>query len=381
MSSPGDNIQVLDVTENNTKYATNDTTNNYVAIIDNTEYTEAPQAVEDSNVDDRVVVDRDASENTILEVPVDNDTVDIIRDAAADAENYAADAASYIADISTEWLRFETAANAAGTALSPSSEAHLLPDFPQFSDQDVYYIQYLYEQGARQLLNMDAGPQNPLRCLFLPRALQSTGVLHAMCAVSACHRARQADPDTRLTFSVAAARFYSKATAWLRTSLEECVSRMGRLQLDDASLFTAILLCKYEIIHGSVRHWNGHLRGLENMFRSCGGMDALGVDCRQYISSFIRYHRTVGSITNASVWMQPEEDDTDDELDDETSAPFSIDPYSGCSYYLLCACRSISRLAGRVEQRFITSFSDFSTHVQNMYVDQWLHLLWSLPLR
>ncbi|ERS96175.1 hypothetical protein HMPREF1624_07711 [Sporothrix schenckii ATCC 58251] len=332
-------------------------------------------AVDDApcgTADTEVSADGEISDDTIRDVVTDNVSNNTVPDAtvnaAVDAAKYTSDAARYIADISSEWLR---QVDGTSTGLSPSSEPHLLPTFPQFSDQDVFYIQYLYDQGARQLLNMDAGPQNPLRCLFLPRALQSTGVLHAMCAVSACHRARQADPDTRLTFSMAAARFYSKATAWLRTSLETCVTRMcGRLLLDDTSLFTAILLCKYEIIHGSVRHWNGHLRGLENMFQSCGGTDAIGVDCRQYISSFIRYHRTVGSITNASVWMQTdgadENDGPDDALDDETSPSFFIDPYSGCSYYLLCACRSISELAGQVEKQSITSFSQFSAQVNTI---------------
>lgn len=157
--------------------------------------------------------------------------------------------------------------------------------FPQLTDQDMYYIQYLHEQGARQLLNMDAGPYNPLRRLLLPRALNSSGMLNAMCAVDACHQAQRADPDRRRGLSVTATGFYVKAANWLWRSFDPSRERPDLGRLGDASLLTALLLCKYEIIQGSVSSWRRHLTGLENLLELRGGVNVLEVDCGQYIAS------------------------------------------------------------------------------------------------
>ena len=171
-------------------------------------------------------------------------------------------------------------------ALQPTSAAwgslQSVSAFPQFTGQDFYYIRYFHEQGAKHLLNVDAGARNPLRCILLPRAVNSSGLLHAMCAVAACHRAQRSDPDIRMSFSVPATSLYVQAASWLRTSFDRTAAGCSN---DDASLFTALLLCKYEIIQGSVHNWSCHLHGLERLVDASGGVGSLEHDCGQYIDS------------------------------------------------------------------------------------------------
>lgn len=154
--------------------------------------------------------------------------------------------------------------------------------FPSFNPENFYYIQYIHEKGAKELLNMDAGASNPLRRLILHRALRSSGVLDGLCAVAACHQAQRAGPDERMLFSIPATAFYLKATNWLRHALDPGGDKETSVE---NSLLTALLLCKYEIIQGSISQWKGHLHGLETLLRSCGGLDAFETDFSRYIKS------------------------------------------------------------------------------------------------
>jgi hypothetical protein len=162
---------------------------------------------------------------------------------------------------------------------------HAITAFPHFSERDFYYLQYLLEQGAQYLLNMDSGDLNPLRYLLVPRAYDSTGVLTATCAVAACHQAQRAHPDMRISCLNTAASFYLRAIRWLRRSFDPVGFGSSPKTVDDAALFAAVLLCKYEIIQGSVHQWRKHLDGLDQMLQLRGGIYALDRECGQYIAS------------------------------------------------------------------------------------------------
>lgn len=183
-------------------------------------------------------------------------------------------------DPATMWLGGQAATDALG---SPQ----FLSMFPDFSDQDFYYLQYLDEQAATQLLNVDSGAFNPLRRLILPRALACAGVLNSICAVAACHKAQRSDPDARIELFVTATNFYLKSVNWLRASFDPEPERIGKGSLaeDATPILTALLLCKYEIIKGSAAHWRDHLDGLEHLLQMRGGISFLDPDCGQYVAS------------------------------------------------------------------------------------------------
>jgi hypothetical protein len=162
-----------------------------------------------------------------------------------------------------------------------------LSAFPNVTFENFYYLQYLDEQAATQLLNVDSGVFNPLRRLILPRALDCPGVLYGVCAVAACHQAQRSDPETRIDQNMVATRFYVKSVNWLQSTVGRQTVQLDSQcsSWDDASVITSLLLCKYEIIKGSSAHWRDHLDGLELLIQKKGGIHNLEVECAQYVAS------------------------------------------------------------------------------------------------
>lgn len=166
----------------------------------------------------------------------------------------------------------------------------LLPSpsmFPDFTDQEFYYLQYLDEQAATQLLNVDSGAFNPLRRLILPKALYCPGVLHSVCAVAACHLAQRSDLDTSIDRDVIHTRFYLKSINWLRTMVggQEDQLTTQSFPWDNSPVVASLLLCKYEIIRGSTTRWKNHLDGLDQLVQERGGIQSMDYDCGQYVAS------------------------------------------------------------------------------------------------
>jgi hypothetical protein len=57
-----------------------------------------------------------------------------------------------------------------------------------------------------------------------------------------------------------------------------------------------------------------------------------------------------------------------DSLDSVASSLETLDPYSGCSHYILRACHSIANLVGRLERREIAERVELVEHVDAMYI-------------
>ncbi|CAG9983779.1 unnamed protein product [Clonostachys byssicola] len=234
-----------------------------------------------------------------------------------------------------------------------------LSAFPNVTDQDFYYLQYLDEQAATQLLNVDSGVFNPLRRLILPRALDCLGVLYGVCAVAACHQAQRSDPETRIDQNIVATRFYVKSVNWLQSTVGRQAAHLDSQcsTWDDASVITSLLLCKYEIIKGSSAHWRDHLDGLELLIQKKGGIQNLEVECAQYVASFLRYHRMIADICHLDKATNGQENSG---LDIMATSTFSLDVYSGCAHHLLKTCHDIARLASRLESQEAVTYTDFA---------------------
>ncbi|CAH0022391.1 unnamed protein product [Clonostachys rhizophaga] len=234
-----------------------------------------------------------------------------------------------------------------------------LSAFPNVTDQDFYYLQYLDEQAATQLLNVDSGVFNPLRRLILPRALDCLGVLYGVCAVAACHQAQRSDPETRIDQNIVATKFYVKSVNWLQSTVgRQAVQADSQCSSwDDASVITSLLLCKYEIIKGSSAHWRDHLDGLELLIQKKGGIHNFEVECAQYVASFLRYHRMIADICHLDKATNGQESNG---LDVMATSTFSLDVYSGCAHHLLKTCHDIARLASRLESQEAVTYTDFA---------------------
>ncbi|CAG9957082.1 unnamed protein product [Clonostachys rosea f. rosea IK726] len=234
-----------------------------------------------------------------------------------------------------------------------------LSAFPNVTFENFYYLQYLDEQAATQLLNVDSGVFNPLRRLILPRALDCPGVLYGVCAVAACHQAQRSDPETRIDQNIVATRFYVKSVNWLQSTVGRQTVQLDSQcsSWDDASVITSLLLCKYEIIKGSSAHWRDHLDGLELLIQKKGGIHNLEVECAQYVASFLRYHRMIADICHLEKATNCQENNG---LDVMATSTFSLDVYSGCAHHLLKTCHDIARLASRLESQEAVTYTDFA---------------------
>lgn len=99
------------------------------------------------------------------------------------------------------------------------------------------------------------------------------------------------------------------------------------------------------------------------------------LDNRILIWHSLRYHRTVASIANAGSWIV---DDVDETLEAAASpSMYVLDSYSGCSYYILRACRAISKLAASVERREIRELKDLAARIKTMSVSSVRVLSWT----
>jgi hypothetical protein len=90
-------------------------------------------------------------------------------------------------------------------------------------------------------------------------------LLHAVCAVSACHMAQRIDltANNHTQVGLEAVRYYTRAIDELNTALPGYNTARGCLA--DEMLLTTVFLCKYEIVRGSTKLWRLHLMGLERL--------------------------------------------------------------------------------------------------------------------
>ena len=144
------------------------------------------------------------------------------------------------------------------------------------STPEAHYLQYYVEQGSKLLANLETD-DNPLRALIMPRAMLSPLLTKAVCAVSAMHLSNRSLEDRGN--GTAAANYYIRTLRDLRTSLEECPNATLR---GDTVLAVA-LLCKYEIVRGSVKQWAVHLNALQKLVISRGGFSCLDRETAEFL--------------------------------------------------------------------------------------------------
>lgn len=143
------------------------------------------------------------------------------------------------------------------------------------STHETHYLQYHMEQGSRLLANLESH-DNPLRSMLIPRAMSSPLLMKAVCAVSALHLANRSHGFGAHT---AAVKYYSGTLNGLRTALDKCSAEAFP---DDAMLAVG-LLCKYEIVRGSVKQWVVHLNALQRLIVSRGGFASMDRDAAEFL--------------------------------------------------------------------------------------------------
>lgn len=173
---------------------------------------------------------------------------------------------SPVTDTSTPWL----------------SDHHLLSTYPAISQTEVFLLQHYFDRLCAILVNVDS-PANPLKSVLIPRALTSPVLLHAVCAVSACHFA-----NTLTDFGHDARRvsisLYTKAVQELNQVLTEARSQNSPdASSSDIFLLTAVFVCKYQITKGSVSKWRPLLTGVQQMLDVY--KDSVASETRLYVQS------------------------------------------------------------------------------------------------
>jgi hypothetical protein len=143
------------------------------------------------------------------------------------------------------------------------------------SEHESHYLQYHMEEGSRLLANLESDG-NPLRSILIPRALSSPLLMKAVCAVSALHLGNRFPGFGAQT---AAANFYGGVLRGIRTALVEQPSDL----LPDDAMLAVGLLCKYEVVRGSVTQWSVHLDALQRMIVSRGGFASMDREAAEFL--------------------------------------------------------------------------------------------------
>lgn len=142
-------------------------------------------------------------------------------------------------------------------------------------DHETHYLQYHVEFGSRLLANLESD-DNPLRSLLIPRAISSPLLMKAVCALSALHLANR---SAGFSAQTAAAGFYGRALSGIRTAIADSATN----GLSDDTMLAVGLLCKYEVVRGSVKQWVVHLNALQRLIASRGGLVAMDRDAAEFL--------------------------------------------------------------------------------------------------
>lgn len=168
------------------------------------------------------------------------------------------------------------------TATPRLSDHHFLSSYPTISQTEVFLLQHYFDRLCPILVNVDS-PANPLKSVLIPRALTSPVLLHAVCAVSACHFANTLTDFGRDARRVSIA-LYTKAVQELNLVLTEARSQNSPdASSSDIFLLTAVFVCKYQITKGSVSKWRPLLTGVQQMLDVY--QDSVASETRLYVQS------------------------------------------------------------------------------------------------
>lgn len=162
------------------------------------------------------------------------------------------------------------------------------PSQHNLSTNEAHYLQYHIEQGSRLLANLE-NDDNPLRSLLVPRALTSSLLRKATCAMSAMHFSNRAQDG--FVARTAATNYYIQTVRQLRGMLagdsnSPVAGTSGGgvgCSTPDELILAVGVLCKYEIVRGSVRQWAIHLDALRKLIIARGGYRALEPETAEFI--------------------------------------------------------------------------------------------------
>ncbi|KAJ5904037.1 hypothetical protein N7504_006420 [Penicillium tannophilum] len=199
------------------------------------------------------------------------------------------------------------------------------------SDHESHYLQYHVQQGSRLLANLESD-DNPLRSLLIPRAMSSPLLMRAVCAVSALHLANRSQGYSAQT---ASATFYGRTLEGIRSVL---VKSSPEALSDDAMLAVG-LLCKYEIVRGSVKQWVVHLNALQRLIATRGGLQSMDPDAAHFLRGLYLYAYNMARISNRKRITAAEPCPADTDL----GAP-RLDIYIGYTEEILKLCARIAEL-------------------------------------
>ncbi|KGO77484.1 Protein of unknown function DUF3468 [Penicillium italicum] len=158
------------------------------------------------------------------------------------------------------------------------------------STHETHYLQYHVEQGSRLIANLESH-DNPLRSMLIPRAMSSPLLMKAVCAISALHLANRSHGFGAHT---AAVQYYSGTLNGLRTALDKCPTEI----LPDDAMLAVGLLCKYEIVRGSVKQWIVHLNALQRLIVYRGGFASMDRDAAEFLRGLFVYAYHMAQISN-----------------------------------------------------------------------------------
>lgn len=144
------------------------------------------------------------------------------------------------------------------------------------SNLDSHYLQYHLEMGSKLLANLETD-DNPLRSLLVPRALSSPLLMNALCAVSAAHFSNRSFNSGSAEHE--GTNYYIDTMRGLRTTL----TKSHEDSFPDDGILAVALLCKYEIVRGSVKQWAVHLDALQTLVTSRGGLAQLNEETADFI--------------------------------------------------------------------------------------------------
>ncbi|KAJ5938248.1 hypothetical protein N7454_004590 [Penicillium verhagenii] len=199
------------------------------------------------------------------------------------------------------------------------------------SHHESHYLQYHVQQGSRLLANLESD-DNPLRSLLIPRAMTSPLLMRAVCAISALHLANRSQGFSAQT---ASATFYGRTLNGLRSAIVGSSPE----DLSDNTMLAVGLLCKYEIVRGSVKQWVVHLNALQRLITTRGGLHSMDPDAAHFLRGLYLYAYNMARISNRKRITAAEPSPAETDL----GAP-RLDIYIGYTEEILGLCARIAEL-------------------------------------
>lgn len=143
------------------------------------------------------------------------------------------------------------------------------------SGHEAHYLQYHEAMASQRLANLES-EHNPLRSFLIPRAMSSPLLMKAVCAISAMHLSNRTDS---LDAKTAAIDFYGRTLRGLRTVMAQSVTEI----VPDDAILAVGMMCKYEVVRGSVQQWVVHLTALHRLIASRGGLGSMEPEAAHFL--------------------------------------------------------------------------------------------------